>query len=201
MVDRRFVLASSSRSRLSILKSAGFDPEVIVSGVDETSDELDTGLLVLELAIRKSRAVAEGLRDAIVVGCDSLLDLDGTGLGKPATIDQARHNWKQLSGRTATLMTGHCVIIRPSDAMAVRVVKTEVTFGNPTSTELDTYLGTGESLFAAGGFTLEGMSAPFIENIAGDALNVMGVSPATVRSLLYELGIALVEVWPTRTMS
>ncbi len=200
-MDRRLVLASSSHSRLTILRSAGFDPEVIVSGVDETSDELDTELLVLELAIRKSRAVAQGLRDAVIVGCDSLLDLDGVGLGKPSSIDQARTNWQLLSGRTATLMTGHCVIDRRSDAMAFRVAKTEVTFGTPTSAELDTYLLTGESLFAAGGFTLEGMSAPFIDNISGDALNVMGLSPATLRALLFELGIALNEVWPTRIMS
>jgi septum formation protein len=195
---RRLVLASQSTSRLSILRSAGFRPEVIASRIDENFDSKDTATIVLELAVQKALAVALALDDAIVIGCDSLLDLSGVTLGKPLTIDEARANWLRMRGNVGTLMTGHCLIDTGTQRRACAVVKTKVTFGVPDDSELETYLATGESLGCAGGFTLEGFSAAFVSRIEGDALNVMGISPTTVRILLIELGISLEELWPNR---
>lgn len=193
---RRLVLASESKSRYSILRSAGFAPEVILSGIEEEFDADDTSTLVHELACKKAGAVAATVTDAIVIGCDSLLDLSGVALGKPASIEEARDNWIRMRGNVATLMTGHCLIDSASHRRASAVVKTEVTFATPNDIELETYLATRESLGCAGGFTLEGFAAPFIDRIDGDALNVMGISPATVRLLLGDLGISLQELWP-----
>jgi septum formation protein len=193
---RRLVLASESKSRYSILRSAGFFPEVKPSGIEEDFDAHDTSTIVHELACQKAGAVAATVADAIVIGCDSLLDLYGVALGKPASIEQARDNWIRMRGNVATLMTGHCLIDSASNRRASAVVKTEVTFAVPSDLELESYLATGESLDSAGGFTLEGFAAPFVARIDGDALNVMGISPATVRLLLGELGISLQELWP-----
>ncbi len=198
---RRLVLASKSPSRLSILRSAGFDPEVVVSEVDEVSLAPDTARIVLDLARRKAQSVAPSCDGALVVGCDSLLDVGGDARGKPATVGEAREGWHRLRGASATLMTGHWLIDTESGADAGEVVSTVVHFGSPTDAELVRYLETGESLNSAGGFTLEGFGAAFVERIEGDALNVMGISPAALRRLLRELDVALEEVWPKGSSS
>jgi septum formation protein len=195
---RSLVLASASASRLSILRGAGFDPAVMVSGVEEEREGLTTSGLVAELARHKAEAVGPLVEDGLVIGCDSLLDLDGEGLGKPEGLEQARANWRRLGGRRAMLMTGHFLLERPSGRCAAAVVETAVTFARPTDEELEAYLATGESLGAAGGFTLEGFGSVFVERVEGDALNVMGISPATLRRLLGELGVPLRELWPVR---
>jgi septum formation protein len=186
--SRRLVLASASRSRLSILRTAGF--------VDEEIDAPEVRCLVKRLAERKAIAAAEHFDEAYVLGCDSMLELAGRAMGKPKSIDEARANWSELAGQTARLMTGHCLLRTPSWDKRVTVVETEVTFGRPTEGELSAYLATGESLLAAGGFTLEGFGAPFVERIRGDALNVMGLSPAELRRLLLATGGSLEQVWP-----
>lgn len=198
---RRLVLASSSASRLSILRSAGFDPEVAIGDVNEGSAESDTERIVAELAQRKAEAVAASYKGALVIGCDSLLEVGSRAFGKPETLAIARDNWQRLRKGRATLMTGHWLIDTASGRCAGEVVKTVVHFGSPTDDELARYLETGESLKSAGGFTLEGFGAPFIERIEGDALNVMGFSPAALRRLLRQLDISLEEVWLQRPAS
>lgn len=198
---RRLVLASSSASRLSILRAAGFDPEVIVGDVDEESSQVSVEEVVAELARRKSESVAASCRDALVIGCDSLLELDGDALGKPGTIGDARANWRRLRNARTTLMTGHWLIDTATDRHAGEVVKTAVYFGSPTDVELDRYLETGESLMSAGGFTLEGFGSPFVQRIEGDALNVMGISPVALRRLLHIIGVPLEAVWPRQPES
>lgn len=193
----RLILASASASRRSILAAAGFSFDVVVSEIDESKASGDTASVVLALATEKATAVARTVGDGIVIGCDSLLDLDGTSLGKPTSLDEARENWRRLSGRTARLMTGHCLLDVASMRRARAVVSTEVTFAVPSAPELERYLATGESLGCAGGFTLEGYGSPFVTRVNGDALNVMGVSPATLRVLLAVLGESLGEHWLT----
>lgn len=201
MVMRRLVLASASTSRLSILRAAGFDPEVVVGDVNEDSSESDTERLVAELAQRKAESVAPLCEGALVIGCDSLLEVGTDALGKPESIAVARDYWQRLRAGRATLMTGHWLIDTTTGRGEGEVVKTVVHFGSPTDGELARYLDTKEPLESAGGFTLEGFAAPFVERIEGDALNVMGLSPASLRRLLYQLDVSLEQVWPQRPVS
>ncbi|HYH48635.1 MAG TPA: Maf family protein, partial [Acidimicrobiia bacterium] len=176
---RRLVLASASPARLRLLRGAGFDPEVIVSGIDEDSFEApDLPALVRTLAEAKADAVAARpeTAGAVVVACDSLLDVDGEAHGKPTGEDEARARLQRLRGRSAILRTGHCLIDTASGRRTSGAAATEVVFTRFTNGELDAYLATGEPLHVAGAFTLDGRSAPFVERIIGDHGNVIGLS-------------------------
>ncbi len=191
------ILASASSSRHAILRGAGLIHEIHVSEVDESSATGSAQEQVTMLAKAKATAVAAHYATAIIIGCDSLLEVDGVAYGKPSSAEMARARWREMGGSTGTLVTGHCLISRPDDRCVEEVVATRVTFARPSHDELDRYLATGESLGCAGGFTLEGFSAPFVTHIEGDALNVMGISPAAIRRLLGALGVNLMDYWPT----
>jgi septum formation protein len=193
-----FVLASGSAGRLHVLRAAGIDPEVVVSGADETTeDHLDTAAIVGLLAERKAAAVAALRPDALVLGCDTLLELDGTAFGKPASPERATQMWKRLSGREGTLFTGHC-LIEPGSGRRVRGVgRTVVRFGSPSDAEVAAYVASGEPMKVAGGFTIDGLAAPFVEGIDGNAGNVIGLSMPLLRRMLAELGLAVTDLWRT----
>jgi septum formation protein len=193
------LLASGSAARLRVLRDTGIDPEVVVSGVDETTDEgLDTAAVVAILAERKAAAVAGTRPGALVLGCDSLLELDHEAFGKPASAERAARMWQRLSGREATLFTGHCLIA--GDGRRVRdVARAVVRFGRPSDAEVAAYVASGEPMAAAGGFTIEGLGAPFVEGIDGDPGTVMGLSPPLLRRMLAEIGVAITELWRTPT--
>ena len=197
MTARPLVLASGSPARLRLLRDAGFDPKVAVSGIDEAAVTApDTASLVTELARRKAAAVAvAGTGDAVVVGCDSVLEFDGRRHGKPSSVDEARRWLTAMRGRSGTLFTGHCVIDEPTGRQVAAVATTEVRFGVTTDAELDAYLATGEALGVAGAFTLDGRSAPFIDGVDGDPGNVIGLSLPLLRSLLAELSIPITDLW------
>ena len=196
MPHRTLVLASGSPARLGLLTSAGFDPKVVVSGVDEHVDGTpDTADLVALLAQRKARAVAQLNGDSVVIGCDSLLEFDGRPHGKPASNAQARGWLTSMRGRSGTLHTGHCVIDERTGRAVVATAATTVRFGITTDDELDAYLATGEALAVAGAFTLDGRSAPFIDGVDGDPGNVIGLSLPLFRELLASLGIAITDLW------
>ncbi len=188
------MLASASPARLGLLRAAGLDPLVVVSGVDEDVPADSPRDLVLDLAVRKARAVAapEG---ALVVGCDSVLELDGEALGKPGTPEVALQRWQRMRGRSGTLLTGHCVLDTATGGCATGVGATTVRFGSPSDAELEAYVATGEPLHVAGAFTLDGRSAPYVDGIDGDPSNVVGLSLPLLRTLLAELGVALHELW------
>ena len=203
---RRLVLASRSPARLRVLREAGSDPEVIVSGIDEDAVEASTMTELVEvLATWKAEAVAStidadggshaGRGGAIVVGCDSMLDVDGTAQGKPASEAEAIERLRRLRGHTAVLRTGHCVIDTASDARASAVASTEVHFGTYTDDELAAYVATGEALEVAGAFTLDGRSAPFIDGVTGDPSNVIGLSLPLFRTLLARIGTSVTDLW------
>jgi len=195
----RLVLASSSATRLRVLRDAGIDPEAVVSGVDETTEDgLDTAAAVAVLAERKADAVALLRPGALVLGCDSLLDLDGEALGKPGTAQRAAVLWHRLSGRQGILFTGHCLIEPGTRRRAQGVGRTVVRFGRPSDAEIAAYVASGEPLALAGGFSLDGLGAPFVEGIDGDPGNVLGLSLPLLRRLLAELGVAITDLWQAR---
>uniref|UniRef100_A0AAU2V3E7 Nucleoside triphosphate pyrophosphatase n=1 Tax=Streptomyces sp. NBC_00003 TaxID=2903608 RepID=A0AAU2V3E7_9ACTN len=196
--QRRLVLASQSPARLGLLRQAGLAPEVIVSGVDE--DALTAARpaeLALVLAEAKADAVAgrPEAAEALVIGCDSVLELDGQALGKPADAEDATARWKSMRGRSGILQTGHCVIDTATGGRASATASTVVRFGEPTDAEIAAYVASGEPLYVAGAFTLDGRSAPFVESIEGDHGNVIGLSLPLLRKLLAELGVSITDLW------
>jgi septum formation protein len=194
----RLVLASASPTRLRVLRDAGFAPEVIVSGVDEDIDPSDTATAVVVLAQRKGLAVADRCPDALVIACDSLLDLFGRALGKPGSVAEAVKYWRCLSGQEAVLYTGHWVQDTRSGRIVSDLARTTVRFGTPSEAEIHAYVATGEPLALAGAFSIEGYGAPFIDGIDGDPSNVLGLSLPLLRTMLARLDIAITDLWAIR---
>ena len=193
------VLASASPARLATLRTAGIEPLVIVSGVDESRlDGLPPAELALQLAELKCTAVAE--RDdvppqGLVLGCDSVLELDGEALGKPHEPDEARARWRAMRGRSAVLHSGHCLRDVASGRVAAATGSTTVHFADVSDEEVDAYVATGEPLHVAGAFTIDGFGGAFVTGIEGDHHNVVGVSLPLLRELVIELGHAWPDLW------
>lgn len=218
-----FVLASASPSRQRILERAGVDPVIRPSRVDE--DALQAGLpagtphvrVVQELARAKAAEVLEregsalaaearaaGSDTLIVVGCDSMLLVDGHLEGKPHTYERAMERWRRMRGRHGVLLTGHAMVVadltREDDDVVVTysgadTSDTTVHFGAPSDEDLDVYLRTGEPLECAGAFTIESLGGWFIDRIDGDPSSVIGLSLPLLRRLLHEAGLHAHSLW------
>ena len=191
------VLASASPARLATLRSAGVHPSVVVSGVDES---VVAGLAPADLALRlaelKCDAVADEATDgALVLGCDSVLDLDGEALGKPDDAADAVRRWQAMRGRSGVLHTGHCLRDTRTGTRAAATASTVVHFADVTDAEIAAYVATGEPLHVAGAFTIDGLGGAFVTGIEGDHHNVVGLSLPLLRDLLAELGHAWTDLW------
>jgi septum formation protein len=198
-VPYRLVLASASPARRALLRSAGIDADVLVSGVDEAAVEADdAAALCLALARMKARTVAARMAaepGVLVLGCDSVLAFDGRVLGKPDGPGEAVERWRAMRGRSGVLHTGHHLTELVSGKQAEDVGKTVVRFGDVTDAEIDAYVATEEPLHVAGAFTIDGRGGAFVEGIEGDAGNVVGLSLPLLRRLLGELGISITQLW------
>jgi septum formation protein len=208
----RFVLASASPARLGLLRAAGVDPAVEVSGVDEETVTGPPDELALLLAEHKARAVADRLalgavpatagQRTLILGCDSVLELDGVAFGKPADAAEAVRRWQEMRGRTGVLHTGHCLVELRGDhhrqaehRSLSRLASATVHFGQPTDAEVEAYVATGEPLRVAGAFTLDRLGGWFVDGIEGDPGTVLGLSLPLLRAMLGDLDVAVSQLW------
>jgi septum formation protein len=205
----RLVLGSASAGRLKVLRGAGVDPLVVVSGVDE--DALIAGLgpqaspvdVVCALARAKAEQVAGVLQpnvaaDCVVVGCDSMLEIDGRLCGKPGSADAATEQWRLMGGRSGGLHTGHCLLRLRDGAITHSLIEsacTTVHFTVPSDADRQAYVASGEPLRVAGGFTLDGLGGWFVDGIEGDPSNVIGLSLPLLRRLLSDVGLSVNALW------
>ncbi|MFI7435686.1 Maf family nucleotide pyrophosphatase [Micromonospora haikouensis] len=197
----RLVLASASPARRKLLHAAGIEPDVLVSGVDESqvvSERAED--LCLELARLKAQAVVGRLRPSadertLVLGCDSVLAFDGEILGKPADEADATRRWERMRGRSGVLHTGHCLIDVIHETRAEAVASTTVRFAEVSDEEIAAYVATGEPLAVAGAFTIDGLGGAFLEGVDGDPGTVVGLSLPLLRRLLGELDLRIIDLW------
>jgi septum formation protein len=196
------VLASASPARLATLRSAGIEPVVIVSGVDESQvTDVAPADMALQLAELKCAAVAgrdEVPQGALVLGCDSVLELHGEALGKPDDAADATRRWRSMRGRSGVLHSGHCLRDTADGRTAAATASTTVHFADLSDDEIDAYVATGEPLHVAGAFTIDGLGGAFVTGIEGDHHNVVGISLPLVRELLGELGHSWTDLWVSR---
>ena len=200
------VLASASPARLTTLRHAGVEPTVLVADVDEPAvvDEYAARLgarlsaeeVALVLARTKAEIVAARVEDGLVLGCDSVLELDGEVHGKPSGPDEAIDRWRRMSGREGVLHTGHWLVdargSAGSGATIGAVASTLVRFTDVSEEEI---VATGEPLRVAGAFTIDGLGGAFIEGVDGDPHAVVGLSLPLVRRLLADVGVAWTSLW------
>lgn len=194
----RLILASASPSRLRLLRAAGIEPEVVVSDVDE--DELTSRMpdvtpqeLALVLAEAKASDVAARHPGRLVLGADSVLDVDGESLGKPLYPDVAVKRLQQVRGRSAVLITGQC-LIHPGGKI-IAAARTHVHFAEPDDEEIEAYVATGEPLHVAGGCTLDGYGSAFVDRIDGDPSNVIGLGIPLLRTMVRDAGLRWTDLW------
>ncbi|CAB4591800.1 MAG: septum formation inhibitor Maf [Actinobacteria bacterium] len=194
----QIILASSSPSRLRLLESVGVKPEVIVSGIDEESPEfnsLSPSDLVIKLASLKADAVkSRAPINSLIIGCDSTFDFNGKSLGKPLNRENAIERSKLLSGKFGYLHTGHCIIDVKNGKEINKLSSAKVQFAEMTNEEIVDYVDSGEPLNVAGGFTLDGLSAPFITSIEGDPSGIIGLSLPLLRNMVMSLGYSWLDI-------
>ncbi|MEZ0448748.1 nucleoside triphosphate pyrophosphatase [Cellulomonas sp. ICMP 17802] len=208
----RLLLASASPARRATLQAAGIGPLVAVSTVDEEAvlaaarerfgalDPADAVLLLAQAKVEDvSRRLPEELEDAddlLLLGCDSMLELDGELYGKPTDAEDAATRWRTMRGRTGVLHTGHWLMDeRDVPAMLGATSSTTVTFAHLSDEEVDAYVATGEPLAVAGAFTIDGLGGPFVDRIEGDHHGVVGLSLPLLRELLGEVGVSIPSLW------
>jgi septum formation protein len=204
------VLASASAGRHATLRRAGVEPVVLVSDVDEdavvahyqVSDAVDVALVLARAKAEQVAGRISGSQDlpdgALVLGCDSVLELDGIAHGKPADADDARRRWQAMRGRSGVLHTGHWLVDTRTEGTGGTlgaVASTVVHFADVADEEIDDYIASGEPLAVAGAFTVDGLGGAFVSRIEGDFHAVVGVSLPLLRELVAQVGLRWSSLW------
>ena len=191
-----FVLASASPARRRLLQTAGIEPIVRVSDFDESQIKLsDPKQLVNTLAQCKAAAVMAEFESALIMGCDSVLFVNGEIYGKPVDVTEAIARWQKMGGQIGELYTGHALIDLSQNRTLVRCQVTRVYFAQISDRAIEAYVATGEPLKCAGGFALEGRGGLFVEKLEGCHSNVIGLSLPLLRQMLADLGYDVIDFW------
>ena len=191
-----FVLASASPARRRLLQTAGIEPIVRVSDFDESQIKLsDPKQLVNTLAQSKAEVVAAEFESALIMGCDSVLFVNGEIYGKPVDAIEAIARWQKMRGQIGELYTGHALIDLSQNRTLVRCQVTRVYFAQISDRAIEAYVATGEPLKCAGGFALEGRGGLFVEKLEGCHSNVIGLSLPLLRQMLADLGYDVIDFW------
>ena len=193
----KFVLASASSARKKLLQNVGIEPIICKSDFDESQIQKSNPVdLVQTLALCKANTVSPQFKEAIILGCDSILSVNGEIHGKPDSENQAIARWQKMRGRRGTIYTGHALIDQNQHQQQLRCGITEVYFADIDDRTLSAYIRTREPLNCAGAFALEGKGGLFIEKIEGCHSNVIGLSLPILRQMLQQLGYQVTDFWP-----
>lgn len=191
-----FVLASASSARRRLLQNVGIQPFVCPSDFDESQIQLDNPAQLVEtLALRKAETVAPHFQSALVMGCDSVLAINGEIHGKPVNQNEARQRWLMMRGNCGELFTGHVFVDNIQNRNLVKHQVTKVYFAAVSEAEIDAYVATEEPLKCAGAFALEGKGSVFVEKIEGCYSNVIGLSLPLLRIMLTSMGYCITDFW------
>ena len=194
-----FVLASASPARRRLLQSAGIEPLVCPSDFDEAQIQLsDPDSLVQTLAQRKAETVAPKFESGLILGCDSVLLVNGEIHGKPNSPTEAIARWQKMRGNEGDLYTGHALIDLSVRRTLVRCQVTRVYFAQVSDRAIEAYVATGEPMKCAGCFALEGRGGLFVEKLVGCHTNVIGLSLPLLRQMLAQLGYDVTDFWQTQ---
>lgn len=195
-MELQFVLASASPARRKLLTDAGIPAYVCPSNFDEDQVQIaDPAKLVLALAQGKAETVAPQFKNALVLGCDSVLAFNGEIYGKPETPEAAIARWQQMRGQVGELFTGHALIDTTRQQSIVRCQVTRVFFADVSDRQIAAYIATGEPLGCAGAFAIDGKGSLFIEKLEGCHTNVIGLSMPLLRQLIQALGYEVTDFW------
>lgn len=185
----KVVLASASPRRRELLKLIGIEHSVVPSNFDETMQpgEEPEGH-ALRLAVEKAGAVASAHADAVVIGADTVVVLDGKVLGKPSSLEDSREILRQLNGRTHTVITA--VAVAYAGAVRQGAERVAVTFRRLGEDEMDAYVATREGMDKAGAYGIQGFGATIVQRIEGDFFAVMGLPLVRLVGLLRDAGLS-----------
>ena len=185
----KFILASKSPRRREILADLGLEFEIITADTDESCDLTDPRAFVEELALRKGRAVADGLNeDTVVIASDTVVACGGKILGKPSDRADAARMLDMLSGSRHDVISGIALISKGKEAVASEV--THVIFDKLSDSDKEIYLNSDEPYDKAGAYAIQGLASMWIKGIEGDYFNVVGLPVKRLHDLLLsEFGI------------
>ena len=191
-----FVLASASVARRKLLQTIGIEPIICQSNFDESQIQLSNPVdLVQTLAKHKAETVADQFSDALILGCDSVLSIDGEIHGKPSSPQEAIARWQQMRGDYGILYTGHVLIDQRQNRQLIRCGITKVYFAPISDRIIEAYVNSGEPLNCAGCFAIDGKGGLFVEKLEGCHSNVIGLSLPLLYRMLSELGYQISEFW------